>query len=137
MTTFADSVLAAVVAAVPGDVHVYDTMVDGVPPARYVLLFIPGGLRSMTAIDNQSDHLSLHFDVMTVVASKNGVYAAPQCRALASRVRDALTDHVVTATGWRNAQIKHAGSRPPAPDETTPNKKVFCTDQFELESGPA
>lgn len=133
MSTYADSVLALLRGAVPAGVTVYDSIVDGVAPARYVVPFIPPGLRSATAVDAVSDHVSVDFDVMTVVSATNPVYAAAECRALSMAVRDALTDGVVAETGWDSARILHQNSRPPVVDESTPNKKVYTVAQFSFE----
>jgi hypothetical protein len=134
VTTLADTILAAVTAAVPGDVRVFDTIVPGVAPARYVMMYIPAGQRSAQAVDGVSDCVSLDFQVTSVASSSDPSYSAAMCRWLAAAVRDALTDLVVTADGVAAGRIVHRGSQGPRPDEATPDKKVFATDQFTLET---
>ena len=134
MTTYADNVLTLLRAAVPSGVSVFDSIVPGVAPARYVIPFIPDGLRSQSTVDAVSDHISLKFDVMTVTSTTSPVYAAAECRALSLVVRDTLTDAVISATGWGSAQIQHENSRPPVVDESTPDKKVYTVAQFSLQA---
>ena len=130
MTTAADTILAAVRAVVPVDVKVYDSIVTSIPPARYVVLYIPGGLRMATGVDAVSDAVYLEFQTTTVASDGNPSYSAAMCRWLANTVRDGLTDLIITPDGWRPARIQHVGSQSPQPDEQTPEKKVYATDQF-------
>ncbi len=128
----ADAILTAVRNVVPVDVKVYDAIVTGVPPVRYAVLYIPGGLRMASGMDAVSDAIYLEFQVTTVASSDNASYSAATCRWLANTIRDGLTDLIIVADGWANARIQHVGSQSPAPDEQTPDKKVYATDQFAL-----
>ena len=134
MTTVADAILAAVRAAVPGDVMVYDSIVPGVAPARYVMMYIPAGARSSYSVDGTSDCVTVDFQVTTVVSSGDPSYTSAMCRWLTGTVIDALTDLTVSADGVAPARIVHRGSQGPRPDEATPDKKVYATDQFTLET---
>jgi hypothetical protein len=134
VTTAADAILAVVRGAVPGDVVVYDSIVPGVAPPRYVMMYIPAGQRSSQSVDGVSDCVSVDFQVTSVASSADPSYAAAMCRWLAGTVRDALTDTFVTGDGLAQARITHRGSQGPRADEATPDKKVFATDQFSLET---
>lgn len=130
----ADTVLAALGGAVPVGTGVYDSIVPGVASAAYVVVSIPPGLRSLSGIDGVSDHVLLRFSTMSVASNTNPAYAAAECRWLQAKVQDALTDLVVVADGWGRSQIKHEGDQNPKPDEATPDKKVYATDQWSLET---
>lgn len=134
MTTFADSIVATLQAAVPAGVAVYDAMVPGIPPARYVVCYITSGVRGLSSISPVSDNLSLSFQTTTVASDPNPALSAVYCRWLAILVRDTLTDRIITADGYSPARILHEGSESARPDETTPDKKVYATDQFMLTS---
>lgn len=134
MSTAADNILVAIRSVVPVNVKVYDAIVTGVPPARYVVLYIPAGLRSMSTVAAISEDISLEFQTTCVASDPDPGRASALCRWLSAAVRDALTDLVVAADGWAPAQIKHEGSQSPRPDEETPDKKVYATDQFSLET---
>lgn len=134
MSTGADTILALLRAAVPADVKVYDTLVPGVPPSRYVVAYIPAGARSASSITGKSEDIYLSFQTTVVASDANPSYSAAYCRWLQIAVRDALTDVSITADGWARAQIRHEGSQFPQPDEATPDKKVYATDQFSLET---
>ena len=132
MSTAADVVLATLRAGVPGGATIYDSLVPGVPTARYVVAYIPAGWREASTITGVSEDISLSFQTTSVASDANPVYAAAYCRWLQTAVRDLLTDLVITADGWSPARIRHEGSQHPQPDETTPDKKVYATDQFSL-----
>ncbi len=76
----------------------------------------------------------MSFQTTTVASDANPGYSAAYCRWVSGAVRDALTDLVITADGWASARIRHEGSQAPQPDETTPDKKVYSTDQFSLQT---
>jgi hypothetical protein len=134
VTTFADAIVAAVRAGVPGDVTVYDTIVPGVASARYVVLYIPDEMRDAEAVDAASDCIRVPFHALSVVSNNSPAYASPECRDLARRVRTALVDTVVSADGASPARVVMEGVNPPQPDELTPDKKVFIQAQFSLQS---
>lgn len=134
MTTFADAIVAVVRAGVPAGVSVFDTIVEGVAPARYVMLYIPDEMRSADAVAAVSDSVRVPFHALSVVSNNNPAYASPECRDLARRVRVALVDTVVTADGASPARVVMEGVNPPQPDELTPDKKVFIQAQFSLQS---
>jgi hypothetical protein len=132
VTTAADAVLAALRGALPVDVQVYDGLVPGVPPPLYVVAYIPAGWRQSSDITAVSEDVSLSFQTITVASDTYPAYSAAKCRWLVGAVQEALTDLVITADGWAPALIQHEGSQSPQPDETTPEKKVYATDQFSL-----
>ena len=132
MSTAADIILATLRAGVPGGVTIYDSMVPGVPTARYVVLYCPAGWRDSSTITGISEDIHLSCQTTSVASDANPSYAAAYCRWLASTVRDILTDLVITPDQWSRASIRHEGSQYPQPDEATPDKKVYATDQFSL-----
>ena len=131
----ADLILAAVQAAVPADVNVYDAIISDVPPPpRYVVLYIPDILREMTSIDPTSDGLRCSFQATSVASNPYSAYAAAECRWLTNAVGNALTDLVITPDGMSPARIVQTSAQPPRPDEATPDKKVYATAQFSFRS---
>jgi hypothetical protein len=132
VSTAADTILATLRAGVPGGVTIYDSMVPGVPTPRYVVLYCPAGWRESSTVTGASEDIHLSFQTTSVASDANPAYSAAYCRWLQSVVRDLLTDLTVTASGWAPAVIRHEGSQYPQPDETTPDKKVYATDQFSL-----
>lgn len=134
MSTAADNILATIRSAVGPSVGVYDAIVNGVPPPRYVVLYTPSGLRQMTSILAISDSIYLDFQTTCVASDADPTRSSALCRWLSTTVRDALTDLVLPADGWAPGRIKHEGSQSPRPDEETPDKKVYATDQFSLET---
>lgn len=134
MTTLAEAVLATIRAAVPGDVAVYDSLIPGVPPARYVVVYLDNGSRSAVSVDAVSDAVHVSFQTTSVASNSNPAYSAVYCRWLAGAVQNALIDLIITVDGWAPARIIHEGSQQAQPDELTPDKKVFATDQFSLET---
>lgn len=134
MTTVADAIVAVVRAGVPAGVSVFDTIVEGVAPARYVMLYIPDEMRDAQAVDAVSDCVRVPFHALSVASNSNPSYAGPECRDLARRVRTALVDAVITADGVAPARVVMEGVNPPQPDELTPDKKVFIQAQFSLMS---
>jgi hypothetical protein len=134
VTTAADAILAAVRAAVPADVTVFDSIVPGIAPSRYVMMYIPAGVRSSQSVDAASDCVTVDFQVTSVASGSDPTYAAAMCRWLAGAVRDALTDLYVTVDGLSAARVVHKGSQGPRADEATPDKKVYATDQFSWET---
>lgn len=134
MSTAADQIMAAIRGVVPTGVIVYESIIGGVPPNRYVVAYIPAGWRSPSGIDAVSDHVRLEFQTTCVASDANPSYTTAYCRWLATAVRDALTDLVITADGWGSARIQHEGSQSPRPEEATSDKKVYATDQFSLET---
>jgi hypothetical protein len=130
----AEAIVDAVEAAVPAGVAVFDAIIGGVPPARYVVLYIPDVLRQMSSIDPVSDGLSCDFQVTTVASNAIPAYAAAECRWLSMAVNNALVDLVITPTGMSPARIVQEGAQSPRPDEATPDKKVYATAQFSFRS---
>lgn len=134
MSTFADGILAALRASVPTGVSVYDTIVPGVPSARYVIAYIPPGMRSVGGVDGVADQVTLQFSTTTVASNPDASYSAAECRWLQGTVQNTLVDLIVTADGHAAAQVVHRGCQNPRPDEATPDKKVYATDQFSLQT---
>lgn len=134
MGTVADVVLAALRAAVPGDVSVYDTIVPGVASAKYVIAYVPPGMWSSHTVNGVSDHVLLQFSTTSVASNANPAYAAAECRWLQMKVQNTLVDLYVVADGVAPAQVTHRGNQNPKPDEATPDKKVYATDQWSLET---
>lgn len=132
MSNTADAILTALRGAMPGGVAVYDTLIPGIPPNRYLVLYSSGGLRESYGVDAVSDCVYLSFQVTTVASDPTPAYSAATCRWLQILVRDSLTDLVVNADGHAPGRIRHDGTQSPQPDETTPDKKVYATDQFSL-----
>lgn len=135
--TAADAILAAAKAALPTDTIVYDTIVPGVAPARYVVFYIPDELRRDVGIIAQSDELTATFQVTCVASNTNPAYSAAMCRWLTRTIRDLYTDLQITADGMLPATIRHQGSQSPRPDEATPDKKVYSTAQFSYQTSLA
>lgn len=131
----AEAIIAAVQAAVPADVKVYDAIISDVPPPnRYVVLYIPDVLREMTSIDPTSDGLRCSFQATAVASNPYPAYAAAECRWLTMTVANSLVDLVIVPDGMRPARIVQDGSQSPRPDEATPDKKVYATAQFSFRS---
>ena len=131
--TAADAILAAARTAVPG-VTVYDAIVPGIAPERYVVLYIPDELRRDIGIIAQSDELTATFQATCVASNTNPAYSAGMCRWLTRTIRDLYTDLQITADGMLPAIIRHQGSQSPRPDEATPDKKVYSTAQFSYQT---
>jgi len=130
----AEAIIQAVEAAVPAGVKVFDSIIGGIPPARYVVLYIPDVLREMTSIDPVSDGLSCSFQATVVASNAVPAYAAAECRWLAAAVNNSLVDLVITPDGMSAARVMQTGSQSPRPDEATPDKKVYATAQFSFRS---
>ena len=131
--TAADAILVAARTAVPG-VTVYDAIVPGIAPERYVILYIPDELRRDVGIVAHSDELTATFQATCVASNTNAAYSAAMCRWLTRTIRDTLTDLQITADGMLPAVIRHEGSQSPRPDEDTPDKKVYSTAQFSYQT---
>ena len=135
MATAADLIYAAAAGAVPAGVAVSTTIIPGIGPARYVLLFIPDDSLSASALDAVSDQVAVEFHVLCVVSNDLPQLADAECRDLTRRVRLALTDLTISPTGMSPARITQRGrTGVPQPDETTPNKKVYTQMQFGFDS---
>ena len=132
--TAADAILAAAKAALPTDVAVYDTIVPGIAPPRYVVFYIPDELRRDIGIIGVSDELTATFQATCVASNTSAAYSAGMCRWLTRTVRDLYTDLQITADGMLPATIRHQGSQSPRPDEATPDKKVYSTAQFSYQT---
>jgi hypothetical protein len=132
--TAADAILAAAKATLPTDITVYDTIVPGIAPPRYVVFYIPDELRRDVGIVAHSDELTATFQATCVASNSNPVYSAAMCRWLTHTVRDLYTDLQITADGMMPAVIRHEGSQSPRPDEDTPDKKVYSTAQFSYQT---
>jgi hypothetical protein len=111
VSTAADAVLAALRGGLPADVTVYDSLVPGIPTARYVVAYIPAGWREATSITGVSGDIKLSFQTTSVASDANPVYAAAYCRWLQTAVRDTLTDLVVTAGDRRTHRVNPKSSR--------------------------
>lgn len=132
--TAADAILAAAKAALPGDIKVFDTIVPGIAPDRYVVLYIPDELRRDIGIVAHSDELTATFQATCVASNANPAYSAAMCRWLTRTIRDLYTDLQISADGILPAVIRHEGSQSPLPDEATPDKKVYSTAQFSYQT---
>jgi hypothetical protein len=113
---------------------VYDTIVPGIAPPRYVVFYIPDELRKDVGIAAHSDELTATFQATCVASNTSPGYSAAMCRWLTRTVRDLYTDLQITADGMLPATIRHEGSQTPRPDETTPDKKVYSTAQFSYQT---
>jgi hypothetical protein len=142
--SLADAVVAQLVAAFPvnvgslatgwtaTDIGVFDVAVPGIPPPRYVVVYCDTGARTSSAVDGASRDQAYSIQV-TSAASLPDVTstAAPQCRWLAEKVRDALTDWQPQVDGLLLGPIIHRVSRQPAIDESLIDRPlVFAVDQF-------
>ena len=132
--TAADAILAAAKATLPADITVYDTIVPGIAPPRYVVFYIPDELRRDIGIIAQSDELTATFQATCVASNTSPAYSAAMCRWLTRTVRELYTDLQITADGMLPATIRHQWSQSPRPDEDTPDKKVYSTAQFSYQT---
>lgn len=132
--TAAEAILTIASAALPTDVVVYDTIVPGIAPPKYVVFYIPDELRRDVGIIGVSDELTATFQVTCVASNTSPAYSAAMCRWLTRTIRELYTDRQITADGMLPAVIRHEGSQSPRPDEATPDKKVYSTAQFSYQT---
>lgn len=116
----------------PSDVEVYDGEVTGIPPNRYVMLFIGEGLRSSSTVDGSSRDLSGDFQATTVASNPGSAgTVAGMTRWLQKRVRDRFTDLKIQVDGLECGPIQHTLSQRPAVDESVADRHVvFAVDEF-------
>lgn len=126
-----DAVLTMIRAAVPA-VTVYDGQVPddqaaGVPPERYVAVYLADPTRAADNVEHTSTGGTLRWQV-TSVAPDRGMASW-----LASQIRDALVDARPTAAGWSAGLIEHTLALPPRVDEQVQERPaVVAVDQYVL-----
>lgn len=145
--TVADTVVAAVVAAIPGaalwqqteatppfdDLLVFDAIVPPQPPQRYVVVWPDDGTRTTGPGRDQSpvcdvSSSELYRWQVTAVAPDRQMAAW-----LARRVKDHLTDARIEVEGLSSGLIRHVFSQQPQPDEKVLERPVvFVIDQYRL-----
>lgn len=130
----AEILTAAAVAAMPAGVGVYRTIVDGVAPARYVVLHIPDESVSPVTVESTSDAVYVYFHAICVGSDPIPNRADVYCREVTRRLRVAFTDLVISPDGMAPGRVQHEGSNPPQMDESTTVKKVFTQSQFSFRS---
>lgn len=129
--TLADAVIGLLTAALPAGVPVFDNAVpdDGVesqPPARYVVLWMPGATRGTESVSAQSTDRVTRWQT-TSVAPDRGMAAW-----LSERVCDALVDVVPVVEGWASGPIRHVQSyQPQTNDLVLARQSVAVMDRFE------
>lgn len=127
----ADVILQMIRAAVPG-VTVYDGRVpdspdSGVPPERYVVLYVDTGTRSAETVEHRSTSETWRWQT-TCVAPDRGMAAW-----LARRIGDALTDTRPAVAGWSCGLIEHTFSQLSTSDELVQERPVVSAiDQYRL-----
>jgi hypothetical protein len=130
----ADVILATLRSALPSDVAVYDAMVPGSPPARYVILFCGNGLRESSSVLGTSADLTQTFQVTSVTSRPDTASTpAPLTRWLQAKVRESLTDKRFDVDGLACGLVRHVQSLPPVVDEDVKDRPtVYAVDQFEF-----
>lgn len=129
--SLADAVITLIRAGLPAGVPVYDGVVpddgmEGEPPARYVVLWMPNATRGTEAVSAQSTDRGTRFQT-TSVAPDRGMAAW-----LSNRVCDALVDAVPEVDGWTRAPIQHVLSyQPETQDLVLARRAVAVMDRFE------
>lgn len=129
----ADRIVELVREAVPG-VTVFDGDVppaDAARPDRYVVLWVPAGVREGRSVGPTHDRTRFHFRV-TCAAYGDTIaereHLAWQARWMASRIRDHLTRNRLTVGG---TLIRHDDSQPPTRDEAVVARTaLFATDGY-------
>lgn len=146
--TVTDAVVAQLVASLPAntgsldvgwtatDIGVFDVAVPGIPPPRYVVVYCDSGARSAAAVDGSSRDQTYSIQVTSVASLPNSTSSAgPQCRWLAEKVRDALTDWRPAVAGLLLGPVRHVSERRPAIDESIIDRPlVFAVDQFAVQA---
>jgi hypothetical protein len=130
----AEVILDALRSALPSDVAVYDAMVPGTPPARYVILFCGNGLRESSSVIGTSADLTQTFQVTSVTSRPDTASTpAPLTRWVQAKVREALTDRRFDVDGLVCGLVRHVQSLPPVVDEDVKDRPtVYAVDQFEF-----
>lgn len=129
--TLADAVIGMITAGIPAGVPVYDNAVpddgvEGEPPVRYVVLWMPNPTRGTEGVDGQSTDRFTRFQT-TSVAPDRGMAAW-----LSNAVADALTDETPVVEGWTREPIQHVMSFIPEAEEMVlSRKRVSIMDRFE------
>lgn len=132
VVTLADTVIGMITAGLPAGVPVYDNAVpddgvEGEPPARYVVLWMPNPTRGTEGVDGQSTDRFTRFQA-TSVAPDRGMAAW-----LSDAVTDALTDATPVVEGWGCGPVQHVMSFiPDAEEMVLSRKRVSIMDRFEL-----
>lgn len=124
------AVLEHLRASLPVDVTVYDGQVLANPPQRYVVVYGDIGSRVSTSLDGMSRDQAYSVQCNCVVIAP---YIAGDCRFLASKVRDLLTDWQPNTDDVVPGQFEHTVNRRPVADESVPDRHVWeSVQQFSL-----
>lgn len=129
--SLADAVIDMIAAGIPAGVPVYDNQVpddgmEGEPPVRYVVLWMPNPTRGTEGVDGQSTDRLTRWQT-TAVAPDRGMAAW-----LSTAVTDALTDMTPVVEGWVCGPIQHVDSHiPDAEEMVLSRKRVAIMDRFE------
>lgn len=110
----------------PGDIIVYDGTVGPNPPTRYVVVLGDPGSRGASTVEAVSRDRAFTVQCDCVVVAP---YVAGDCRWLASKVQDALTDFRPVVDGLSVGLFEHSVGRRPVPDESVPDRHVWSSAQ--------
>lgn len=135
--TLAAWVLAAIRAVMPAGVVVYDRQVpdtgmEGQPPERYVVVWMPGPDRRSSAVSGQSTDRVTRWQTTCVAPDRE------RSEWLSNRVCGALVDQRPVVEGWTREQIRHLQSymaneqQPEVHDLVLARQRVSIMDRFEL-----
>ena len=127
-----ETILDMVRDAVPG-VAVYDGRVPdqhetpGVPPARYVVVYVNDPHRVAEDVGHTSSGGAVHWQVSCVAPDR------AMASWLATTIRDAIVDVRPAAAGWSCGLVEHSVSLRPRADEAVQERPaVLVVDQYEL-----
>lgn len=135
--TLAEWTLGEIRAVMPAGVPVYDRQVpdDGIetePPARYVVLWMPGPDRSTSGVDGRSTDRTVRWQTTCVAPDR------AMAEWLSNRVCGALVDRRPVVEGWTREQIRHTQSymaneqQPEVHDLVLARRSVSVMDRFML-----
>ena len=123
--SIADAVVAAISDAVP--VPVYDGLVLQTPPQRHVVVYVDNGTLSSMAVCGVSDSAVVRWTIHAIAPDR------AMAAWLAMRVRDAIVDQTMTATGWVCGPVQHTFSQQPQREEVVMERPISnAIDQYSL-----